>query len=178
VLAYFGASLLVRIILATRRIGTPLKLRLHTDVKALLFTTAATLFTELLFGLLPAFRALRPSVARHYSKPAVAAKLLRDDFSESAPGRGASRSKVTRVLCEALSMVCVGLIIGVPLAFWGKRFAATLIPDLPAASGAPIVFGSVGNNCAGLAGRVCSRPPHSSRRSFSHIAVRVSPSEM
>jgi len=58
---------------------------------------------------------------------------------------GATSCKVTgMVLREALAMVCAGLIIGVPLAFWGKRFAATLIADLPAASVAPIVFGSVG----------------------------------
>jgi predicted permease len=61
-LAYFGASLLVRIILAARRIGTPLELHVHTDAKVLFFTTAVTLFTALLFGLLPALRALRPSV--------------------------------------------------------------------------------------------------------------------
>jgi predicted permease len=63
VLAYFGASLLVRIILAARRIGTPLELHVHTDAKVLFFTTAVTLFTALLFGLLPALRALRPAVA-------------------------------------------------------------------------------------------------------------------
>ena len=58
---------------------------------------------------------------------------------------GATSGRVTRmVLREALAMVCAGLIIGIPLAFWGKRFAATLIADLPAASVAPIVFGSVG----------------------------------
>ena len=62
-LAYFGATLLVRIILAARRIGTPLQLQVHTDAKVLLFTIAVTLFTALLFGLLPALRALRPSVA-------------------------------------------------------------------------------------------------------------------
>ena len=63
VLAYFGASLLVRIILAARRIGTPLQLQVHTDAKVLFFTIAVALFTALLFGLLPALRALRPSVA-------------------------------------------------------------------------------------------------------------------
>jgi predicted permease len=63
VLAYFCASLLVRIILAARRIGTPLELHVHTDAKVLLFTAAVTLFTALLFGLLPALCALRPSVA-------------------------------------------------------------------------------------------------------------------
>ena len=62
-LAYFGATLLMRIILAARRIGTPLQLHVHTDAKVLLFTIAVTLFTALLFGLLPALRALRPTVA-------------------------------------------------------------------------------------------------------------------
>jgi predicted permease len=63
VLAYFGASLLVRMILAARRIGTPLQLHVHTDAKVLFFTIAVTLFTALLFGLLPALRGLRPAVA-------------------------------------------------------------------------------------------------------------------
>jgi predicted permease len=58
---------------------------------------------------------------------------------------GATSGKVTRmVLREALGMVCAGLIIGIPLAFWGKRFAATLIAELPATGVASIVFGSVG----------------------------------
>ena len=35
------------------------------------------------------------------------------------------------VLSDALWMVCAGLAIGSPLAFWGKRLAASLIPDLP-----------------------------------------------
>ena len=58
---------------------------------------------------------------------------------------GATSGTVTRmVLSEALVMVCAGLIIGIPLAFWGKRFAAALIADLPAANAAPVVFASVG----------------------------------
>jgi ABC-type antimicrobial peptide transport system permease subunit len=57
---------------------------------------------------------------------------------------GATRSDVIRmVFKDALAMVCVGLLIGVPLALWGKRFAASLIEDLPIKSAAPIVFGVV-----------------------------------
>jgi predicted permease len=44
------------------------------------------------------------------------------------------------VLRDALWTVCVGLAIGAPLAFWGKRLAAGLIPDLPVASPLPIVL--------------------------------------
>ena len=40
-------------------------------------------------------------------------------------------------------MVCVGLAIGVPIAFFGQRFAASLIQDLPANSATPIAFGAV-----------------------------------
>jgi predicted permease len=43
------------------------------------------------------------------------------------------------VLRDALWMVCAGLAIGAPLALWGKRVAASLIPDLPAAGPLPIV---------------------------------------
>ena len=43
------------------------------------------------------------------------------------------------VLRGALWMVCVGLAIGAPLAFWGKRLAASLIPDLPVAGSLPIL---------------------------------------
>ena len=40
---------------------------------------------------------------------------------------------------DALWMVIAGLAIGTPLAFWGKRIAAGLIPDLPVANQLPIV---------------------------------------
>ena len=36
-----------------------------------------------------------------------------------------------------------GLAIGALLALWGKSFAASLIQDLPAKSGVPIIFGAV-----------------------------------
>jgi predicted permease len=53
---------------------------------------------------------------------------------------GAARTDVMRiVLRDALWMVCAGFAIGAPLAFWGKRIAASLIPDLPVASLLPIV---------------------------------------
>ena len=57
---------------------------------------------------------------------------------------GATRGRVTwMVLADALGMVVAGLALGAPLAFWGKRFAASLIPDLPVSSAAPIIFGVV-----------------------------------
>jgi ABC-type lipoprotein release transport system permease subunit len=40
-------------------------------------------------------------------------------------------------------MVCAGLAVGAPLALWGRRFAASLIPDLPVRGVVPIVFGVV-----------------------------------
>ena len=53
---------------------------------------------------------------------------------------GAAGTDVMRiVLRDALWMVCAGFAIGAPLAFWGKRVAASLIPDLPIASPLPIV---------------------------------------
>ena len=53
---------------------------------------------------------------------------------------GAGGTEVMRiVLRDALWMVCAGLAIGAPLAFWGKRVAASLIPDLPVASPLPIL---------------------------------------
>jgi ABC-type antimicrobial peptide transport system permease subunit len=47
------------------------------------------------------------------------------------------------VLGDALAMVCAGLAIGAPIAYWGKRLAANLIQDLPVSSAVPIVFGAV-----------------------------------
>ncbi len=57
---------------------------------------------------------------------------------------GATRSIVSRmVLGEALGMTGVGLIIGAPVAYWGQRFAGSLIADLPAMSAFPVTFGAV-----------------------------------
>jgi predicted lysophospholipase L1 biosynthesis ABC-type transport system permease subunit len=45
---------------------------------------------------------------------------------------GATQSIVSRmVLREALGITCGGLAIGVPLAYWSKRLAASLLQDLP-----------------------------------------------
>ncbi len=53
---------------------------------------------------------------------------------------GAARTDVMSiVLRDALWMVCAGFAIGAPLAFCGKRVAASLIPDLPVGSPLPIV---------------------------------------
>jgi predicted permease len=53
---------------------------------------------------------------------------------------GAAGTDVMRIVLRgALWMVCAGLAIGAPLAFWGKRVAASLIPDLPVAGPLPIV---------------------------------------
>jgi putative ABC transport system permease protein len=57
---------------------------------------------------------------------------------------GASQSHILRmVLRDALGMVTVGMAIGIPIAFWCKSFAISLIPDLPAKSAIPIAFGGV-----------------------------------
>jgi putative ABC transport system permease protein len=57
---------------------------------------------------------------------------------------GATPGAVSRmVLADALGMVCAGLCVGAPLAFWGKSFAASVIPDLPIQTAVPIAFGMV-----------------------------------
>jgi ABC-type antimicrobial peptide transport system permease subunit len=53
---------------------------------------------------------------------------------------GAAGPDVVRmVLRDVLWKVCAGLAVGAPLAFCGKRIAASLVPDLPVASPLPIV---------------------------------------
>jgi len=54
---------------------------------------------------------------------------------------GAESADVMRIVVrDAMWMICAGLAIGAPLAFWGKRIAASLIPDLPVANQLPIVI--------------------------------------
>jgi putative ABC transport system permease protein len=56
---------------------------------------------------------------------------------------GATRTDVIRmVLGEALSTVCAGLLIGVPVASGSKRRAASLIHDLPVSGAAPVMSGA------------------------------------
>jgi predicted permease len=56
---------------------------------------------------------------------------------------GATRGDVSRmVLVDALGMAGAGLAMGVPLAFWGRRFAASLIAGLPAVGAVPAVVGA------------------------------------
>jgi predicted permease len=57
---------------------------------------------------------------------------------------GATRGGVCRmVLGEALGMSCGGLLIGVIVAYWGDRLAATLIEGLPVKSAFPIALASM-----------------------------------
>ena len=64
---------------------------------------------------------------------------------------GASRGNVARmVLRDALGMVSAGLAIGVPIAFWARSLAASLIEGLPVKSAVPLVFGAVGMIAVGL----------------------------
>ena len=57
---------------------------------------------------------------------------------------GATRSDATRmVLGDALGMVCMGLAVGAPIAFWSESFAASLIPDLQIKSAIPIASGAL-----------------------------------
>jgi ABC-type antimicrobial peptide transport system permease subunit len=58
---------------------------------------------------------------------------------------GATRGNVIRmVFGDALAMLSAGLLLGLPLALWGKTFAASLIPDLPVNSSMPIATGAIG----------------------------------
>ena len=58
---------------------------------------------------------------------------------------GASRGKVMRMIMrDALGIVAAGVVLGVPLAFWAKKIAASLIPDLPANNTVSVVIGSLG----------------------------------
>jgi len=56
---------------------------------------------------------------------------------------GATRGDIARmVLADALGTAGAGLALGVTLSCWGRRFAASAIAGLPAASAVPIVVGA------------------------------------
>jgi putative ABC transport system permease protein len=64
---------------------------------------------------------------------------------------GAAGTDVMRmVLRDAVWMVCAGFGIGAPLAFWGQRGAASLIPGLPVANSPPIVVAAAMMIAVGL----------------------------
>lgn len=62
-LAYFGAALLVRVVASGRRFpgAPPIEIDVQLDEQVLLFSLAAASITGLLFGLVPALRAMRTS---------------------------------------------------------------------------------------------------------------------
>ena len=54
---------------------------------------------------------------------------------------GATRTDVAvMVLKSAFAVVCVGLIVGAPVALWSRRFASSVMEHLPLASPWPIAF--------------------------------------
>jgi ABC-type antimicrobial peptide transport system permease subunit len=58
---------------------------------------------------------------------------------------GATGRDVTgMVLMSALRLVCVGLVIGAPVAIWSKRVAAGMVENLPADSLFPIAVAAAG----------------------------------
>jgi len=64
---------------------------------------------------------------------------------------GAAGTDVMRIVVrDAVWMVFAGLAIGAPLAFWGKRVAASLIPNLPVASPLPILVAAATMIVVGL----------------------------
>jgi ABC-type antimicrobial peptide transport system permease subunit len=55
---------------------------------------------------------------------------------------GATENAISRmILGEALGLTVVGIVLGMPIAYFGKRLAATLINDLPVTSAFPMIFG-------------------------------------
>jgi len=65
---------------------------------------------------------------------------------------GATRGKVVRmVLLDALWMVAAGLALGVPMAWWGRRFARSVLEGLPLADPLPIALGAMALVASALA---------------------------
>jgi predicted permease len=53
------------------------------------------------------------------------------------------RNLVAMVIVDALALVVAGLLIGGPVAFWSKKFAASLIQDVQITTVAPLALGAV-----------------------------------
>jgi ABC-type antimicrobial peptide transport system permease subunit len=54
---------------------------------------------------------------------------------------GATRADVNRmVLTDALRLVGIGLLAGLPAAFWSQRFAAAMLENMPAGGWWPMLF--------------------------------------
>ena len=94
-LAYFGSRMLVQIMVATRRAGRPLDFPVRIDANVLLFTGAAALVSALMFGFVPAIRALRTAPM----------SSLRHISNSGEPGRGQFFGKAMVVTQVALSVV-------------------------------------------------------------------------
>jgi predicted permease len=102
-----------------------------TIVPQRLFATLSTGFGALgaLLALIGLYGLLAYTVARRTHEIGVRIAL------------GAESADVMHIVFrDALWMICAGLAIGAPLAFWGKRIAASLIPGLPIANQLPIVI--------------------------------------
>ncbi len=84
---------------------------------------------------------------------------------------GATGTDVMRmVLRDAVWMICAGFAIGAPLAFWGKRVTASLIPDLPVATPIPIVVATAIMIAVGLIAAYL--PAHRATRVDPMVALR------
>ncbi len=81
---------------------------------------------------------------------------------------GATRGGVIRmVLLDALRMVAAGLAIGVPMAWWGRRLARSVMEGLPLADPLPIALGAMALVATALAAAYVP----------AHRAARVDPME-
>jgi ABC-type antimicrobial peptide transport system permease subunit len=61
-----------------------------------------------------------------------------------------ARTVTSMVLKRALGLVAIGLLIGVPIAVWTKRVAATMVDNLPADNIFPIVAAAIGTIAVSL----------------------------
>jgi predicted permease len=119
--------------------ATPVGIRTLTDqmdasiVPERLIATLSALFGALgtLLAAIGVYGLLAYTVARRVNEIGIRMAL------------GATRPDVIgMVVRDTLGMVCAGLSIGVPLAMWGRRFAASVVDGLPAGSAGTIALGA------------------------------------